>query len=237
MQLQVMPLEWRKAKRYEVKQVRRELWVAGTDTLLGHDDGGLLGDTLETKPTPAEPTYEIAPRIVPCTKEEPYEVAVSPECKTSLALANTVRRALVTTGPLSVVPLEPWFAPACAFANEWGLPLRPTGSMWLSDFLPAAEEVRLALKALERGNSSNFRIGRTLQAEVADVEGELALRMKSLLALCWAEIIEAAERKDQFYSCQQCDKIGVQPGWGRPRSYCSGACRKAAERARAKGQP
>jgi hypothetical protein len=224
MQLQVLPLEWRKAKRYEIKQVRRA--KAGEPE--GAGSNGMLGDDYEMFPR-REQSSELAPSIVPCTKEEPFDVAVSAECKISLALANTVRPALVTAGPLTAVPLQPWFAPACAFAEEWGLPFRRTGSVWLSDFLPAAEEVRLALKCLERG--ADLHVGKAFEAAIA---GDRSLQVKNLLGLCWAEIIEAAERKDQFYSCQQCDKIGVQPGWGRPRNYCSDACRQAAARDRAR---
>lgn len=214
MDLRVSSLKWKKASSYRVLDIPDPSVARAS-----------------TRRTIISENTEPAPHIVPLTKEDPYEAAVSPKCTLCLALANTV-----TLESMNAKRLGEWSAQACIFAMEWGLLHAPTGAQPVADFVAHARNLRSAIDAVKDGKGDLSKLGIDKHLARGDVRleasGALSLRVNNLLGLCWVELIEAAQRSDVFFNCAICGKFGIHPRWGRHREYCSGACRKAAERQR-----
>ena len=225
MELPIRPLKWKRAKHYSVAEIPDP---SAPETLVSRTVIGSIDPERYYVPTGAE---------------EAYEAAVSPERKICLALANTVSLERITAERMAE-----WDVRACQFAKAWGLLESPSGMQRVAGFLGAARNLRWAIETVRKDGGTGLRAdlrlsrlgsSRKMRADmVLEASGEPSLHASSLLAMCWIELIEAVQQDDKFYDCEnpKCDRIGIQPKWGRPHKYCSDACRKKVERAAARAR-
>src|SRR5262245_23728459 len=110
MELRIQPLEWKRAKSYGIEEIPDH----PASPPLGHRHPSIVD---EVNSELGAITY-----IVPRTKEQPYEAAVSADCKLSLTFANTV-----SLEPFNIERVAEWSVRARDFAKQWGLPDAPSG--------------------------------------------------------------------------------------------------------------
>jgi hypothetical protein len=149
-----------------------------------------------------------------------------------LDLANAVASSRRRNSPQA-------FEAARAFTKKWGMLSVTSADRSLSStvesFLGNARLMRKALTDAER-NDWHLPLDKIRFLRGVTLGHGLTLQPKDLFQYCRLELLAAFESRFRFYRCGGCGKYGLlrEPGRSGPdRQYCSDACRKKAERARA----
>jgi len=115
---------------------------------------------------------------------------------------------------------------ALAFTNKWG-DLYPSGELHLSEFLETRHSMAWSLTHSDATVKRSFRGFNFASLKIELEKRGIVLRARTLLQFCWLERFHALEGGVDIYRCAACGTFLPIPKQGRPKKYCSNACKQA----------
>jgi len=112
------------------------------------------------------------------------------------------------------------------FTNKWGL-LYAIGEQPLSSFLETRQSMEWSLTHSDATVKRSFRSFDFASLKIELERRGIVLRARSLGQFCWLERFHALQGGVDIYRCAGCGTFLPVHKQGRPKKYCSNACRQA----------